>query len=163
MWVHVLPGEDRVPSLPSPPRTAVGCARGERREQLHLHPATKEQAKARIALTGPTGSGKTYSALVIGTGIGDRIALIDTEHGSASKYADEFAFDTLPLATFEPRARRGARGGRPRGLRRRDRRLAHALLVRLGGMLEQVDNAAKRVAGGNTFAGWREARPWSGR
>jgi hypothetical protein len=123
-------------------------------------PATKEQAKARIALTGPTGSGKTYSALVIGTGIGDRIALIDTEHGSASKYADEFAFDTLPLATFEPPA------------------LVEALAVAAhegydvvivdslthfwsgsGGMLEQVDNAAKRVAGGNTFAGWREARP----
>ncbi|MBL3669609.1 ATP-binding protein [Streptomyces sp. M2CJ-2] len=123
-------------------------------------PATKEQAKARIALTGPTGSGKTYSALVIGTAIGDRIALIDTERGSASKYADEFAFDTLPLATFEPPA------------------LVEALAVAAhegydvvivdslthfwsgsGGMLEQVDNAAKRVAGGNTFAGWREARP----
>ncbi|MFC9954428.1 ATP-binding protein [Streptomyces prasinus] len=123
-------------------------------------PATKEQAKARIALTGPTGSGKTYTALVIGTGVGDRIALIDTEHGSASKYADEFAFDTLPLTTFEPPA------------------LVEALAVAAhegydvvivdslshfwsgsGGMLEQVDNAAKRVAGGNTFAGWREARP----
>ncbi|MFI8305040.1 ATP-binding protein [Streptomyces sp. NPDC085927] len=123
-------------------------------------PATKEQAKARIALTGPTGSGKTYSALVIGTGIGDRVALIDTEHGSASKYADEFAFDILPLTTFEPPA------------------LVEALAVAAhdgydvvivdslshfwsgsGGMLEQVDNAAKRVAGGNTFAGWREARP----
>ncbi|MEU2602888.1 ATP-binding protein [Streptomyces hirsutus] len=123
-------------------------------------PATKEQAKARIALTGPTGSGKTYTALVLGTGIGDRIALIDTEHGSASKYADEFAFDTLPLTTFEPPA------------------LVEALAVAAhegydvvivdslshfwsgsGGMLEQVDNAAKRIAGGNTFAGWREARP----
>ncbi|MFC5959658.1 ATP-binding protein [Streptomyces pratens] len=123
-------------------------------------PATKERAKARIALTGPTGSGKTYTALVLGTGIGDRIALIDTEHGSASKYADEFAFDTLPLTTFEPPA------------------LVEALAVAAhegydvvivdslshfwsgaGGMLEQVDNAAKRVAGGNTFAGWREARP----
>lgn len=123
-------------------------------------PATKEQAKARIALTGPTGSGKTYTALVTGTGLGDRIALVDTEHGSAAKYADEFTFDTLPLTTFQPTA------------------LVEALAVAAhdgydvmivdslshfwsgtGGMLEQVDNAAKRVGAGGSFAGWKEARP----
>jgi hypothetical protein len=128
--------------------------------QFTFTTATKERAKARIALIGPTGSGKTYTALVTATGLGGRIALVDTEHGSAAKYADEFAFDTLPLTTFEPPA------------------LVEALAVAAhdgydvvivdslshfwsgsGGMLEQVDNAAKRVAGGNTFAGWREARP----
>ncbi|MFC7650024.1 AAA family ATPase [Streptosporangium lutulentum] len=64
--------------------------------------ATKERAKARIALIGPTGSGKTYTALLTATGLGGRIALVDTEHGSAAKYADEFAFDTLPLTVFRP-------------------------------------------------------------
>lgn len=123
-------------------------------------PATKEQAKARIALTGPTGSGKTYTALVTGTALGERVALVDTEHGSASKYADEFSFDTLQLTSFEPTA------------------LIDVLAVAThdgydvmivdslshfwsgaGGMLEQVDNAAKRFGAGNNFAGWKEARP----
>jgi len=128
--------------------------------QLTFSAATKEQSKARIALTGPTGSGKTYTALVIGTTFAKRVALIDTEHGSASKYADEFTFDTLQLATFEPAS------------------LVDALAVAAhdgyevvivdslshfwsgtGGMLEQVDNAAKRTGGGSSFAGWKEARP----
>jgi len=41
--------------------------------------ASKEQAKARIALTGPSGSGKTYTALVVGTELGKRVALIDSD------------------------------------------------------------------------------------
>jgi hypothetical protein len=122
--------------------------------------ASKEQAKARIALTGPSGSGKTYTALAVGTGLGKRVALIDTERSSAAKYADQFSFDTLQLVTFEPAV------------------LVDALAVAAdagydvlivdsfshfwsgtGGMLEQVDNATKRSGGGSSFAGWREARP----
>ncbi|GEL19454.1 ATP-binding protein [Pseudonocardia asaccharolytica] len=122
--------------------------------------ASKEQAKARIALTGPTGSGKTYTALIVGTELGERVAVIDTERGSASKYADKFTFDTLQLTAFEPSA------------------LIDALAVAAhtgydvlivdsfshfwsgaGGILEQVDNAAKRSGTGGSFAGWREARP----
>jgi hypothetical protein len=128
--------------------------------QRTFRSATKEQAKARIALTGPTGSGKTYTALAIGTRLAGRVALVDTEHGSASKYADEFTFDTLQLAAFEPAV------------------LVDALAVAAheayegvivdslshfwsgtGGMLEQVDNAARRAGAGNSFAGWKEVRP----
>lgn len=54
-----------------------------------------------IALTGPTGSGKTFSALKLATGIskamGQRFAVIDTENGSASLYSKIFDFDTLNL------------------------------------------------------------------
>lgn len=63
--------------------------------------ATKTQARLRMALIGPSGSGKTYSALGIAQGLGDRIALIDTERGSASKYADNFEFDVLELERFD--------------------------------------------------------------
>src|SRR5947208_2781832 len=64
--------------------------------------ATKHQAKLRLTLDGPSGSGKTYSALAIATALGARIALIDTEHGSAKKYAgDPFVFDLLELDSFE--------------------------------------------------------------
>jgi hypothetical protein len=128
--------------------------------QLTFRTATKEQAKARIALTGPTGSGKTYTALVIGTRLADRVAVIDTEHGSASKYADEFTFDTLQFSTFEPTALVDALAVAAHG--------GYEVVIidslshfwsGAGGMLEQVDNAARRAGAGNSFAGWKDVRP----
>lgn len=54
-----------------------------------------------IAITGPTGAGKTFSALRLATGIakamGKRFAVLDTENGSASLYSEHFDFDTLNL------------------------------------------------------------------
>jgi hypothetical protein len=41
----------------------------------------------KLAISGPSGSGKTYSALLIAIGIGKKIAVVDTENGSASLYA----------------------------------------------------------------------------
>jgi hypothetical protein len=52
----------------------------------------------RIALCGPSGSGKTRGALALASGLGKRIAVIDTERCGAALYADEFAFDVLRLA-----------------------------------------------------------------
>lgn len=69
-------------------------------------PAQKVQRPARIAVIGPSGCGKTYSALLLARGIvGEkgRIAVIDTEHASASLYAGLTPFDTLILkAPFTP-------------------------------------------------------------
>lgn len=59
--------------------------------------AEKSKAHLKIAFTGPSGSGKTFSALSVATGIGKKIALIDTENKSASLYADRFDFDTLDI------------------------------------------------------------------
>lgn len=64
--------------------------------------AERKQKKARIALYGPSGSGKTYTALSLATGLGDKIAVIDTERGSASLYADRFNFDSMELSNFNP-------------------------------------------------------------
>ncbi|MEU4399750.1 ATP-binding protein [Micromonospora orduensis] len=123
-------------------------------------PATKAQAKARLAFAGPSGSGKTYTSLTTATALGGRIAVIDTERGSAAKYADLFTFDTLAMHTYDPRdlvkalAAAGAAGY--------DVVIVDSLShfwMGTGGMLEQVDQAAKRSGGGNTFAGWKEARP----
>ncbi|SDH85517.1 hypothetical protein SAMN04489735_10851, partial [Aneurinibacillus thermoaerophilus] len=52
--------------------------------------ATKAKSRARIALCGPSGAGKTYTSLRLASGLGEKVAVIDTERGSASKYADEF-------------------------------------------------------------------------
>ena len=64
--------------------------------------ATKTQARLRLARCGPSGSGKTFSALNIAQHLGSTVALIDTEHGSASKYADRFDFDTAPFSDHHP-------------------------------------------------------------
>lgn len=70
--------------------------------------ATKQQSKLRMTLDGPAGSGKTYTSLRFAHAIGGRIAFIDTERGSASKYVGEapdgtpWAFDVLQLVQFSP-------------------------------------------------------------
>lgn len=64
--------------------------------------ATKTQARLRFAMCGPSGAGKTYSALKIAQHLGKTVAVIDTEHGSASKYADLFDFDVCNLEDFHP-------------------------------------------------------------
>lgn len=125
-------------------------------------PATREGSFARIALAGPSGSGKTWTALTTARELSDRVAVIDTERGSAKKYAgdDGFTFDVLELTHFDPRdlvkalAVAGAAGY---GCVVVDS-LSH-FWMGSGGMLEQVDNAAKRSYGGNSFGGWKEARP----
>ncbi len=67
--------------------------------------AKKLQRKLRMALMGPSGSGKTYTALTFATELaphGGKIALIDTERGSAALYSDKFNFDACDLDTFDP-------------------------------------------------------------
>src|SRR5690348_7959535 len=67
--------------------------------------AVKYEAKLRLAIAGPSGSGKTWTALTLATGLADGkgIAVIDTERGSASKYAGDFEFDVLNLdAPYHP-------------------------------------------------------------
>lgn len=59
--------------------------------------AEKRQGVLRVAFTGPSGSGKTYSALMLASGIGKKIAVIDTENHSASDYAGQFGFDTVSI------------------------------------------------------------------
>lgn len=128
-----------------------------------FHPATKSRARARIALVGPSGSGKTYSALAIAAGLGERVAVIDTERGSASKYAGLSgmpAFDVLELDTFAPEtyvAAIAAAGGAGYDVLVIDS-LSHAWMGK-DGALEQVDRAAKRSQSGNSFAAWRDITP----
>lgn len=64
--------------------------------------ATKKKQKLRIVLEGASGSGKTTAALTLARNFG-KVAVIDTENGSASLYADQFDFDTINLQPpFEP-------------------------------------------------------------
>ena len=71
---------------------------------MEFQKAVRQQVKARVAIAGPAGAGKTYTALVAaGVLRGDgKVALIDTERESAKLYADIFDFDVLELDTFGP-------------------------------------------------------------
>jgi hypothetical protein len=67
--------------------------------------AKREAVGLLIGLAGGTGSGKTFSALKLATGLanGKPFALIDTEAGRAKHYADQFKFDHGDLcAPFRP-------------------------------------------------------------
>jgi hypothetical protein len=72
--------------------------------------ANRRQSKLRMTIDGPAGSGKSYTALRLAHVLvqGGRIAAIDTERGSLSKYAGEapdgipWAFDVAELTTFSP-------------------------------------------------------------
>lgn len=61
--------------------------------------ATRSQVPLKLGITGPSGSGKTTAALNIAYGlVGNApIALLDTENGSASLYADMVPFDALNM------------------------------------------------------------------
>lgn len=131
---------------------------------LSFAPATKEALKARVAFDGPAGSGKTYTALITArslAGPGGRIAVIDTEHRSASLYADRFTFDTLALDTFHPRVLIDALA--VAGNARYDVVVVDSLShfwMGTDGMLESVDKATKRSGSSSSFnSGWKEMRP----
>lgn len=125
-------------------------------------PATKTQSKLRMALIGPSGSGKTYTALNIAQHLGDRVAVIDTERGSASKYsgAGGFKFDVLELDSFSPQKYlEGINAAVAAGY---DvlviDSLSHAWMGK-DGVLEFVDKAAARSRSNNSFGAWRDATP----
>lgn len=127
---------------------------------LSFTKATKTQSRLRLALVGPSGSGKTYTALTIAQHLGKRVAVIDTERGSASKYADIFTFDVLNLDTFSPLTYVDAiKAAEAAGY---DvlviDSLSHAWMGKEGA-LEQVDNAAKRSSSHNSYTAWRDVTP----
>ena len=67
---------------------------------LKLRVSSKKQAKIKLALQGCAGSGKTYSALLLAYGLTNdwtKIAIIDSENGSADLYAHLGNYNVLPL------------------------------------------------------------------
>jgi len=65
--------------------------------------AERRRAKARVLIDGPSGAGKTKGALLIAKGLGGRTAMLDTEHGSGSLYADIMDYDVAELGPpFSP-------------------------------------------------------------
>ncbi len=129
--------------------------------------ATKFTSKLRMALAGPSGSGKTFTALLLAHGLADgkRVAVIDTERGSASKYADIFPeFDVTELDSFHPNNYVAAI--------REAEETGYAVLIidslshawnGPGGLLEIVEQITKRNQNKSSFNAWGEATPLQNR
>lgn len=69
--------------------------------------AVRQNVNLLIGIAGASGSGKTYSAFRLASGIanGKRFAVVDTENGRASHYADQFDFDVAEIhEPFTPAA-----------------------------------------------------------
>ena len=67
---------------------------------LNIRPSTRKQAKIKLALQGCAGSGKTYSALLLAYGMTSdwsKIAVIDSENGSADLYAHLGTYNVVSL------------------------------------------------------------------
>ena len=67
---------------------------------MQLRTSARKQAKIKLALQGASGSGKTYSSLLLAYGITNnwkKIAIIDSENGSADLYAHLGSYNVLTL------------------------------------------------------------------
>jgi nucleoside-triphosphatase THEP1 len=128
---------------------------------MNFTKAVRKQAKLRLALTGPSGAGKTYSALLLAEGLGNKIAVIDTERGSASLYSDRFSFDVLDLSPpFSPeRFCEAIRAAETAGY---DVIVIDSITHEwsgIGGCLEINESLASSKYRGNTWSAWHETTP----
>lgn len=121
--------------------------------------ATVKNRKFRAAIMGTAGSGKSLTSLILASTLGRRIALIDTEHGSAEMYANTFDFDTLNLSDYHPQ--RYIEAIKEAGKEGYEvviiDSLSHAWSGK-GGALELVDAATARNKG-SSFGAWRDVTP----
>ena len=73
---------------------------------MQLKKAARQQVKLRLNISAPSGSGKTFIALLLALGLVSdwcKIAVIDTEYGSASLYSHLGDFNVIDLqAPFTP-------------------------------------------------------------
>ncbi|MDE3956248.1 ATP-binding protein [Glaesserella parasuis] len=127
---------------------------------MKFQKAERKKSKLRLALTGPSGSGKTYGALLVAKGLGGKIAVIDTEKGSAALYSHLVDFDVLDLEPpYTPeRYRQAVKLAVDNG---------YAVVIidsithewsGSGGCLELNEETAKAKYRGNTWSAWNDTK-----
>lgn len=71
-----------------------------------IRKAVRSAAKLRIHVSGVSGSGKTYSSLLLAKGLADgdmtKVVVIDSENGSADLYSELGDYSVLALNNFSP-------------------------------------------------------------
>jgi len=128
---------------------------------MQFRKAEKRKAHLRLAVTGTSGSGKTYGALLIAKGLKGKTVLLDTESGSGDLYAGVFDYDVGAIEapyTIDKYIE---------GIKQAESlgyeiiiidSLSHAWAGE-GGLLEQVDNIAASSRSGNSYTAWRQVTP----
>lgn len=125
---------------------------------IQIRKAERRKAKLRLGLAGPSGAGKTMSALKLAKGLGGKVCMIDTERGSGDLYADLYEYSVITLTPpFKPSAYAEAiKAAETAGF---DviiiDSLSHAWADE-GGLLDQAD---KLAAGGNKYTVWADLTP----
>jgi len=128
---------------------------------MEFKKAKKTENRLRIAISGAAGSGKTFSALQIAKGIGGKIAVIDTERGSASLYSDRFDFDVLDMEPpYSPEKYVAA-------IELAEKNGYNVIIIDslthswagIGGILDLHDAIQKSSKSGNGYTAWREVTP----
>lgn len=123
--------------------------------------AQRKRSKLRLALSGPSGSGKTYSALLLAKGLGGKIAVVDTENGSASLYTNLVDFDVMELREpYSPENYMAA-------IDDAEKAGYNVLLMDsitpewsgIGGILQLNQQIADAKFRGNTWSAWSETDP----
>lgn len=123
--------------------------------------AERKRSYVKIALCGVSGSGKTYSALLMAQGLGEKIAMIDTENGSGELYSNLCEYDVAQLVPpFSPNKfisaiKEAEDAGY--GVLIIDS-LSHAWSGQ-GGILEMIDKKTAASRSGNSFVAWRDVTP----
>lgn len=131
---------------------------------MELKKATRKQVKLRLNLSGPSGAGKTMSALKMAFGLtGDwnKIAVIDTENSSASLYSHLGDFNTIDLTPpFSPeRYIQAIQSCVKAGI--------EVVIIDSsshewngpGGCIEENEKLAQLKYRGNTWSAWNETTP----
>lgn len=131
---------------------------------MQLKKATRKQVKLRLNLSAPSGAGKTYSALRMAYGIvGDwnKIAVIDTENGSASLYSHLGDFSTIDLAPpFSPeRYIEAIKTCEAEGIECCIIDSSSHEWSGAGGCIEINDTLAQAKYRGNSWSAWNEITP----
>ena len=129
-------------------------------------PATKKSGKLRLGICGPAGAGKTMTALRIAMGLcppGGKIAVIDTEEGSASLYESQevpegiIKFDVLELRDYNPsNFTDGIKNAGDSGY---DVIVIDSITHAWYGVLDEQHQATQKSKSKNSYMAWRVATP----
>ena len=130
---------------------------------MDFKPAQRKRAKLRLAISGTSGAGKTYSSLLLASGITpwNKIAIIDSENGSAELYAHLGEYSVLTLQPpYDPEKYVAA-------IKLAEQKGFEVIIVDSlshawsgeGGILDQQGKATETKYKGNSWAAWRECTP----
>lgn len=132
--------------------------------RFSVRDAQRQQAKLRLMAKSPSGGGKTYGSLLLASGLGGKIVLIDTERGSADKYDKRPELPKFRVIPFDPPFTPEAY---IEAIDAAEADGADVIIIDstshewdgAGGCLELVDEIARAKFRGNTWSAWSELTP----